>query len=479
MNYIKSTASFFLCIILLLILISGSFASAPDRPNILLILSDDHSVPYLGCYGNQDMKTPNLNKMASEGAMFQRAYTTAPQCVPSRAGILTGRSTVDVRMTRFSAPLSGDIITFPEVLRENGYYTGICGRSYHLDGSGRKPEITIETFDKYNLQTFRHRVDYLEQGTGMKVVSQFHEFLSRVPEGKPFFMWANFSDPHRIFNATDYEPDPDKITLPTGFPDTKKVREDLAGHLGEIERLDYHIGLLFDELEKRGELDNTVIVFMGDNGAALFRGKGTLYETGLNVPLIVRFPEKIKAGSVYQYLISGEDIAPTLLDFASLNPLPEMTGISFKPLLENQKYEGHQYVFAERGPHGSGLPTSTGAFDLGRCIIGERYKLIYRAIWQLPYHPVDFAGLPMWKELQQMALDGELDEPWNSLYFSPERPMFGLYDLEEDPNELNNLAGSAEFEKTEEKLKEALHEWMILNQDYLPLPVPPSYIRKE
>jgi arylsulfatase A-like enzyme len=470
--------SFLLWVILLLIHAPGTFASAPERPNILLILSDDHSVPYLGCYGNPDMKTPNLNKMASEGAMFQRAYTTAPQCVPSRAGILTGRSTVDVRMTRFSAPLPVDIITFPEVMRKNGYYTGICGRSYHLDGSGRKPEITIETFDRYNLQTFRHRVDYLNQGTGMKVVNQFQEFLSRVPEGKPFFMWANFSDPHRIFNATDYEPDPDKITLPPGFPDTKKVREDLAGHYGEIERLDYHIGLLFDELEMRGELDNTVIVFMGDNGAALFRGKGTLYETGLNVPLIVRFPEKIKAGSVYQELISGEDIAPTLLDFASLNPLPEMTGISFKPLMENQQYEGHPYVFAERGPHGSGLPTNTGAFDLGRCIIGERYKLIYRTLWQLPYHPVDFAGLPMWKELRQMALDGELEEPWRSLYFSPERPMFALYDLEKDPKELNNLAGSVDLEKIEEKLKESLQEWMILNQDYLPLPVPPSYIRK-
>ena len=477
MNPVRSTVFICFCVVLSLIHTSGAIASAPERPNILLIFSDDHSVPYLGCYGYPDLKTPVLDKMASEGAMFLRAYTTAPQCVPSRAGILSGRSTVDIRMTRFSAPLSGEIIVFPEVLKENGYYTGICGRSYHLDGSGRKPEITIETFDKYNLQTFRHRVDYLKQGRDRDVIELFQEFLSQVPKGKPFFMWANFSDPHRIFNATDYEPDPDKITLPAGFPDTKNVREDLAGHYGELQRLDYHVGLLFEELEKRGELDNTVIVFMGDNGAALFRGKGTLYETGLNVPLIVRFPEKIKAGSVYQDLISGEDIGPTLLDFASLNPLPEMTGISFKPLMENLKYEGHQYVYAERGPHGSGLPTSTGAFDMGRCIIGERYKLIYRALWQLPYHPVDFAGLPMWKELRQMAKEGELEEPWSSLYFSPQRPMFGLYDLDKDPHELNNLAGNTEFAKIEEELKEALQEWMILNQDYLPLPVPPSYTR--
>lgn len=477
MKHPRSTAFFHLLVVLGMMMTSPAMASAPPRPNILLILSDDHSVPYLGCYGNPDLKTPNLDRMASEGALFWRAYTTAPQCVPSRAGIVSGRSTVDIRMTRFSAPLPREIITFPEVLRENGYYSGICGRSYHLDGSGQKPEITTETFDKYNLQTFRHRVDYLNEGTGMAVVGQFREFLSQVPAGKPFFMWANFSDPHRIFNATGYEPDPDRITLPTGFPETGKVREDLAGHYGEIQRLDYHVGLLLIELEERGQLDNTVMVFMGDNGAALFRGKGTLYETGLNVPLIVRFPDKVKAGSAYQELISGEDIAPTLLDFAGLDPLPEMTGISFKPLMAGEDYEGHRYVYAERGPHGSGLPTSTGAFDLSRCIIGERYKLIYRTLWQLPYHPVDFAGLPMWTELREMASGGELEEPWNSLYFSPERPMFDLYDLAEDPHELNNLAGNPDFAEIEEALKEALHEWMILNQDYLPLPVPPSYIR--
>jgi arylsulfatase A-like enzyme len=311
----------------------------------------------------------------------------------------------------------------------------------------------------------------------MEVVRQFQDFLSRVPAGRPFFMWANFSDPHRIFDAVEYEPDPGKITLPRGFPDTDQVRADLAGHYGEIGRLDHHVGLLFDELMKRDQFDHTVVIFMGDNGAALFRGKGTLFETGLNVPLIVRFPEMVEAGAEYQELISGEDIAPTLLDFAGLNPLPEMTGKSFKPLMEGRAFEGHRYVFAERGPHGSGLPTSTGPFDLGRCIIGGRYKLIYRALWQLPYHPVDFAGLPMWKELRHMASDGRLEEPWNSLYFSPERPMFALYDLENDPYELNNLAGLKEFAGVEEELKEALQEWMILNQDYLPLPVPPGYVR--
>ena len=447
------------------------FAAEPQRPNILLILSDDHSVPYLGCYGNPDLKTPVLDKMAAEGALFDRAYTTAPQCTPSRGAILTGRSTVDIRKTRFGAPLSRDVITFAEILRDNGYYTGICGRSYHLDGKGRRASITDETFAKYNLTTFNERVDYLKRGSDDAVLGLIKEFLTEVPEGKPFFMWANYSDPHTPFTAAEYEPDPMKITLPVGFPDIPTVREYLAGHYGEIQRLDYHIGQLFEELKKRDVFDNTVIVFMGDNGAALFRGKGTLYETGLNVPLIVRFPGKVKAGGVYHDLISGVDIGPTLLDFAGLKPHPKMTGISFKPLMEGGDYTGHEYVFGSRGPH-TGLPTNTLSFDLSRCVIGKRYKLIYRALWQLPYEPVDFNATAMWRQVKQSASQGKLEDPFNDLYGTGQRSMFDLYDLEKDPHELNNLAGKNGFEDIEKELKEALQVWMILNQDYLPLPFP-------
>ena len=168
MKLVKRIAFFWSCFAFTLIHASSAIAdyqSALNRPNILFILSDDHSAPYLGCYGNSDLKTPVLDKMAAEGALFRRAYTTAPQCVPSRAGILSGRSTVDIRMTRFSAPLPRGITTFPEVLKTNGYFTGICGgRSYHLDGSKGQPAITTETFDKYNLRTFSHRVDYVKQG---------------------------------------------------------------------------------------------------------------------------------------------------------------------------------------------------------------------------------------------------------------------------------------------------------------------------
>ena len=209
---------------------------APDHPNILLILSDDHSVPYLGTYGNPDLQTPQLDSLARHGVRFDRAYTAAPQCVPSRAAILTGRNVLDVRMSRFSAPLPREVPTIPEFLDSVGYYTGICGRHYHLDGSARMPPETTQAFEKYHLVTFPDRVDYLRTGKDNEVLGQFQTFLDEVPETAPFFMWMNFSDPHRRFTAEDYEPDPAQLTVPGGMPDTEAVRKDLAQHYGEIMR---------------------------------------------------------------------------------------------------------------------------------------------------------------------------------------------------------------------------------------------------
>jgi hypothetical protein len=150
-----------------------------------------------------------------------------------------------------------------------------------------------------------------------------------------------------------------------------------------------------------------------------------------------------------------------------------MTGRSFWKLLRGEAFTGRRHVFAERGAHGSGLPNNSAAFDLGRCVITRTHKLIYNALWQIPYWPVDFAGDPLWKELEQRHRDGKLDPKLDRLYFAPTRPMFELYDLQKDPSELNNLAGKPEAAALERELKGALQEWMILQRDFLPLPIPP------
>jgi arylsulfatase A-like enzyme len=228
------------------------------------------------------------------------------------------------------------------------------------------------------------------------------------------------------------------------------------------------------ELEKRGLASNTIVIFMGDNGASQFRGKGTLYEYGIHVPLLVRWPGKVKPGSSTAELISGEDLAPTILEAAGLPVPPAMTGKSFVKLLRDEPFAGRQCVFSERGAHGYNLPGNSADFDLGRVIENKRYKLIYNALGELPYWPVDFAKDSFWKELVQMHEAGKLEAKIEKLYFSPTRPMFELYDLEKDPNEFINLAGNPDAASVERELKAKMQEWMILQHDFMPLPVPPQ-----
>ena len=452
----------------------GTNKSNNDKPNILFILSDDHSVPHLGCYGDPNLKTPNLDKLAAEGMRFERTYTTAPQCVPSRSSLMTGRSAVDIRMTRFSAPMPRDIVAFPELLRREGYYTGLCGRTFHLDGSGRLPEASKKVFDKYNLRTFHDRVDWIGPGNFAQNPQNLRTFLGQIPKDKSFFLQVGYSDPHRTFTAKAYEPDPDSLKIPSNLPDTPLVRKDLAGYYGEIQHLDEEIGKLLAVLDEINLKNNTIVAFMGDNGAALLRGKGTLYECGLKVPLIVCWPGRVKPGTKSEALISGEDLAPTFLDAAGLRAPKEMTGVSFLNALRGKQFQQRKYAFAERGAHGSGLPRGTGPFDLGRCVITSRYKFIYNALWQLPYSPVDFAGSAMWKDLQKQHEAAALDAKFSKVFFAEQRPMFELFDLQEDPYEFNNLIGKPATAGVERELKAAMQEWMILNQDYLPLPLTPK-----
>ena len=350
---------------------SGLAASAQDKPNVLFLLSDDHSYPYLSCYGDTNVKTPALDQLAAEGMKFHRFFTAAPQCVPSRASLLTGRSPVAARITRFSSPLPRDVETFPEVMRQKvGYFVGVCGRAYHLDGADIGGLVT-----KNNLKTFTERFDYVRTGSDEATTTQMSEFLEKKPKDKPFFLWVNFSDPHHVWNApASFRPDPASLKLPPHFPDLPGMRSQLAD---------------------KGLDKNTIVVFCGDNGQALPHGKGSLYDPGLNVPFLVRWPGVVKPGGESRALLSGEDLAPTILSAVGLAVSPQISGVSFLPLLKGEAFTPRKQLFAERGPHGS-APVTVGmknsGYDLSRCVRTDRYKFIYNATPWIPYGPVDSAG---------------------------------------------------------------------------------------
>jgi arylsulfatase A-like enzyme len=445
-------------------------------PNILFVLSDDHSYPYLGCYGEPALKTPNLDRIAAEGIKFHRMFTTAPQCVPSRASIMTGRSPVACRITRFSSPLPREEVTFPELLRkEGGYFVGVLGRSYHLDGSGRGPEVSDRVFDEKGLRTFHERFDYVSSSAQGLIPEKMREYFDQRPKEKPFFLWVNFSDPHHPWGSGENPPDPANVRVPGFLPDLPGVRGDLSRYMGEIEHADTDFQAVLDIVKEHAGLENTLVIFMGDNGMAFPSGKGTLHDPGLNVPLLAWWPGVVKPGGESRALISGEDIAPTCLAAAGL-PVPErISGVSFLPLLRGEAFPAERkHIFGERGPHGGATfdeRTKASSVDYSRCVRSARYKLIYNVTPNMVYTPVDSTGDPGWQEMVKAHEANSLATEFETLYFTSPRPVYEFYDLESDPNELNNLYGRKELAETVLELKEALQRKMILDFDYLPLPL--------
>jgi N-sulfoglucosamine sulfohydrolase len=462
---------------LVLAFTAGLLTAAPaSKPNILFVLSDDHSYPFLSCYGDPNVRTPAIDQLAAEGMKFHRLFTVAPQCVPSRAGYLTGRSAVAARMTRFSSPLPRDEITFPEILREKaGYYTGICGRSYHLDGSGANSGATnLRLITEHGMRTFEKRVDYLRTGSDPQAIEQMREFLDQKPKDKPFCLWLNFSDPHHPWTppAAD-RPDPASLKLPPHWPDLPGLREQLADYCGEVNRVDRSMKAVLDLLAERGFARDTIVVFAGDNGAALPHGKGSLYDPGCNVPLVIRWPGVVKPGGDSRSLISGEDIAPTLLAAAGLAPGPKMSGRNFLPLLKGETYTPRKHLFTERGPHGTApvtLQMRSSSNDFSRSARSDRYKFIYNCTPWVPYSPVDSASGAGWTQMTTANEQGKLAAGLRTTYFTSPRPVYELYDLAADPSELNNLSGQPAMHTVELELRTALAEKMIVDFDYLPLP---------
>jgi arylsulfatase A-like enzyme len=445
-------------------------------PNILFVLSDDHSYPYLGCYGEPALKTPNLDRLASEGIKFHRMFTTAPQCVPSRASIMTGRSPVACRITRFSAPLPREEVTFPEILRkEGGYFVGVLGRSYHLDGSGRGPDVSDRVFEEKGLRTFPERFDYVSTSAQGLIQEKMREYFDQRPKEKPFFLWVNFSDPHHPWASGENPPDPANVRVPGFLPDLPGVRGDLSRYLGEIQNADKAFQAVLEVVKERAGLENTLVIFMGDNGMAFASGKGTLHDPGLNVPLLAWWPGVVKPGGESRALVSGEDIAPTCLEAAGLKVPERVSGVSFLPLLRGETFPSERtHIFGERGPHGGATfdeRTKASSVDYSRCVRSGRHKLIYNVTPNLVYTPVDSTGDPGWQEMVKAHEANSLATEFESLYFTSPRPVYELYDLESDPSELINLYGRKELADVTLELKEALQRKMILDFDYLPLPI--------
>jgi len=409
------------------------------QPNILWLSVEDLS-PRLGCYGDQIARTPTLDQLAAEGMRYENAFTTAGVCAPSRSAIITGMyqnsiGTHHMRTTHvgeglptpyFAVP-PPQVKAFTEYLRARGYF---CTNRSKTDYQFGEPETVWDI----NGKTAHWRLR---------------------KEGQPFFSVFNFEATHESQvwpkpNRTLIT-DPASVEIPPYYPDTKNVREDLARHYDNIAQVDEQIHKILQQLEEDNLIENTVVFFFSDHGDGLPRAKRWLYDSGIRVPLIIRWPGKIDPATVDRNLVSFVDLGPTVLSIAGIPPPAHIQGRAF---LGPYKRPPREYVFGARD-------RIDESYDWVRAVRDQRFKLIRNFYPEKPYVlPVPYRdrGLTM-QDLLRMDKEGTLQGP-QRLWLSKTRPPEELYDLQADPHELVNLIDRTQTQPVVSRLRDALEGWM-------------------
>lgn len=415
--------------------------SPAKRPNFLWVSFEDTNPSY-GCYGDPIARTPNVDRLAAEGCRWTNAFSTAGVCAPARSAVITGMYPISIGThhmrtthtnryapelpTPYSAVVPHYVKCFTEYLRAAGYYcTNNVKTDYQFD-----PPLTA--WDE--LSTEAH-------------------WRNRPDPDQPFFAVFNPTVTHESGMWPEKCPeitfDPATIRLPPYFPDTPIVREAMARMYTNIEQADRFLGELLDQLERDGLAENTIVFHWSDHGP-LPRGKRWPYDSGIHVPLIVRWPGGLEPGSVSQQLISTIDLGPTVLSLAGVDIPPYVQGRAF---LGPQAAPEREYVFASRDRYDE-------SYDMTRAARDKRFKYIRHyqpglpyLLW-IPYHNRH----PIVQEMWRLHLAGQLEGP-QTLLFQP-RPAEELYDTQSDPYEIHNLAADPQYASELERLRQALDDWI-------------------
>jgi len=406
-------------------------------PNILILIADDASYRDFGCYGNEVINTPNIDNLAEEGLKFNNAFLTTAQCSPSRISILSGQYPHSTGAEDLHMPLPDGINLLPNYLKKKNYFSGLLKKS-HLGQNGEKQ------FDYYS-----------------KNLDDFNLFLDSATT-RPFFMWVGFSDPHRpyekgiIENSQDFN----EVYVPSYFVDDKNTRIDLADYYNEIMRMDRRIGEYTAILKERDLYENTIIVFLTDNGAPFPREKGSVYDAGVKTPLLFTWRTQIAENTNFYGLASVIDLAPTILDICGISIPKSMQGNSIYEVLKNPDLPGREYIFSERNWH--------NCDEHIRSVRSESYKLISNSYTDLPHGTAaDISNSPTWVSLKNKRDKKNLTREQGLLFQYP-RSEFEFYDLNKDPLELNNVINDENYQEQINSLKNILNNWQINTSDFPP-----------
>ena len=303
----------------LLPLILTAAAQAGERPNILFAIADDWSWPHASAYGDKVISTPSFDRVAENGVLFHNVFCAAPQCAPNRASILTGRNIWENEEAgTHAANFPSKLKVFTDLLTEAGYFTGYTGKAWG-PATGRSPAGSKTRRDEISA-TMKPRG--FPRGYAPTTIRKILKHSSRNgPPILPFVFGTGCYEPHRKFEdgiGKKNGLDPESVEVPGFLPDHPTIRSDLADYYYEIQWFDRHLGEMLDLLEKKGELDNTLVVVTSDNGMAFPRAKANLYEYGLHMPLAVMWPDQVSGGREIEDLVAFIDFAPTFLEAAGL-----------------------------------------------------------------------------------------------------------------------------------------------------------------
>ena len=411
----------------------------PDKPNILMITCEDIS-PFLGSYGDSVAKTPHLDELARNGVRYTNMYSVSGVCAPSRSALATGMYPTSIgthnmrTLTNLSPGLPDYAVVVPEgvkhyaeLMRAEGYYV-----------------------------TNNQKSDYQFRGpiTAWDEVSSTASYDKRA-EGQPFFAIHNATVCHesRIWKKAN-DPllaDPDKVPVPPYFPDDSIIRKDIARAYSNITEMDKWVGRLIDSLKSDGLYDKTVIIFYSDHGGPFPRHKRELYDTGLKVPFIVRYPYNQLAGTVDEALHSFVDIPVSVLSLA---------GVSIPDIMQGEAFLGNQasktprkYIYASRDRMDS-------EYDRVRAVRDSRFKYLKNYYPEKPYiQDIDYRlNMDLMVRLIEMHNEGQLNEV-QKLWFRETKDEEELFDTENDPYELNNLAGDPQYASKLNEMRDALQSW--------------------
>ncbi len=427
---------------------SGPPLRAERPPNIVIFIADDLGEGDLGCYGHPVLRTPAIDSIAAEGLRFDAAFLTISSCSPSRASILTGRYPHNTRAEDLHDPLPADQKTIAHYLRAGaGYYTACVGK-WHL-GDAVRPQF-----------------DTILECQAAPTAANTVKLIRERPAGRPFFLWVASTDPHRPYqlNTIARPHKPEDVVVPPYLPDHPHIRKELALYYDEIVRFDECVGTVRQALSDAGELDNTIIIVMSDNGMPFPRAKTTLYDSGLRTPLIVRWPGngghrgQVKPG-VQKNLFSVVDLAPTLLAIAGVKQ-DTMQGADQSAMWRDAGAKGRDTVFAEANWHDYEQFT--------RAARDGRYKLVRNYYNDLPlWNSVDSISSITWVGYMEMKKAGKLTPAQEFLFQAP-RPFEELYDLSADPHEFKNVIDDPAHAAALARLRAGLDQWRTQTDDRLP-----------